>query len=682
MARWIVVAVLASFAAVYALTGAFLAIPVFGLQLVYLWRRAPGWWLLAVQAAVVYTTTLAFGTSVGILGFLAGSLLLTRLWPLAPLVAASGALIAPADKVDMTISLVLIGLVIYGLTRLTQRVDEVRAARLGLAAAAVAEERLRIAAELNDGLGRGLAEITRGATAALSGDRERLGEVVAAARRSLADARAAAAGFRAMSLGPEITTARAMLAAAGVEVTVHVAHAEPLGPAGSLLANILREAVTDVIRRGAATTCAIGTSQSGAEVTLTVTDDGVLSAGEESLGDLPGQVEAAGGTLTSTLSDQGLHTITATLPALREVARVPQEHVLSVALVAAVVVGFSIKALLGVPPELLPPAIGLLTLIGVLQLSSIKGRHPWRLVLMAVLTFAPIPLFGRTWLGTAGFLAGPILLALPASAAWPAVAAFMGVTAYAGAMLGLPLAVTVNYTVSTLVTGLVMYGLLKLARIVNELDAARDELARAAVVEERLRAARDLHDLLGHSLAAIMLKVELARRLDPDRARAELEDVLEMAAGAEADLRAVSGEHRELSLTAEAESARSVLGAAGIKVAVSLSHEDLSPEAETVLATVLREAVTNVLRHSTARTCTITTEPGVRLRVSNDGATRSAGRHGSSGIGNLTTRVAALNGTLATSYADGLFTLEAVVPQARNAATVRVNQAGSSSQGK
>ncbi|MFD0537556.1 histidine kinase [Actinomadura luteofluorescens] len=129
-----------------------------------------------------------------------------------------------------------------------------------------------------------------------------------------------------------------------------------------------------------------------------------------------------------------------------------------------------------------------------------------------------LAVFGKAWLGVAGFLAGTFLVGLPAWAAVPLVAACMAATGVAARALGLGTAAVANYVISTLVTGLVVFGLVRLARLVRDLRAAGDELARAATVQERLRAARDLHDLLGHSLAAILLKCELARR-SPRRTR-------------------------------------------------------------------------------------------------------------------------------------------------------------------
>ncbi|MGW0197866.1 histidine kinase [Nonomuraea sp. NPDC003201] len=646
----IVVVVFAGFASIYVAAGSPLALAVFGVQVAFArWRS---WWLVPLQAVLAYGSVLLSGSSVGVLGFVGGTLLLTRLWPLALAVAASAALLGPADPV---ISMVLISLIVYGLTKMIDRIDEVNAARLALAVTAAAEERLRIAAELSAGLGRALAAIADGA---------RTGEPdVETARRSLAEARAAAASYRAMSLAPETTTAKAMLTAAGVTVDVRVGHAEPLGPAGALLAAVLREAVTEIVRRRTATTCRIETFTEAGTVRLRVSHDGARTAGDESLGDLPAQVEEAGGTLSVGLTDDALVTVEARLPAtVTEPVPDPGGSVLPMALLAAVLVGFSAKALLvaGSPWPAIP-----LAAIVFMQLRSVEGRHPVALSIMAVLTFAPIPLFGQAWLGVAGFLAGPILLAFPWAVALPLVAAIVAVVAAAGALLGLPVPLIVNYPISTVVTGLVVYGLFKLAQLARELHESRDGPARAAVVEERLRAARDLHDLLGHTLAAILLKCELARRLDAERARKELDDVLSMTEQAIRDLRTVSGGHRELSLATEAESARSLLATAGIDVLLDLGHDTLAGEADTTLGIVLREAVTNVLRHSSARRCTITTsvrDGAVRLSVRNDGARAAEGRRGSAGIGNLTTRLTALDGRLAVSQEDGCFELTATVP--------------------
>jgi signal transduction histidine kinase len=278
--------------------------------------------------------------------------------------------------------------------------------------------------------------------------------------------------------------------------------------------------------------------------------------------------------------------------------------------------------------------------------------------LLALLSYVPILWFGAAWLGAAGFFAGALLVALPAVASWPLVVAAMAGAGLLGSLYSLETPLIVNYTLSVLVSALLVNGLVRLAQLAEELQAASASLARAAVVQERLRAARDLHDLLGHSLAAILLKCELARRLitkDPVRAESELRDVVAMAAQARADMRTVTGDALEMSFEAELESARSVLIAAGVDVEINaVSYTG------TVLSVVLREAVTNVLRHSKARHVRITATP-TSLTVENDGITGAVTPPGS-GLGNLTTRLAAQGGTLAVQVSDGWFRLSASDP--------------------
>ncbi|MFI0404803.1 sensor histidine kinase [Actinomadura sp. 3N508] len=633
------------------------------------------------QALAAYTAVIAFGTSVGLLGFVAGALLSAGAWPVAAGVVGSAALIdllrgGGASVVDVTITCLLIGLVAYGLVRLAERAADTAAARLPLTMAAVERERLRIAAELNKGLGDGLATISDGARQAV--DRPAaIGDVLAVARRSLNDARAAAADFRSMSLAPEASAARALLEAADVQADVRTGHREPLGPAGALLALVLREAVTDVVRTGSARTCVIETSESGGAVKLRVANDGVRTAarGAEGLAEAAERVREAGGAFSAGLGDDGRFAVEAVVDAGDRTVPVPDRSAyrLSLALLAAVLAGFCVKGLLLVPwgPRW-AVAAAVLALIAVAQLVWTSGGRPrgWPLIL-AVLSVAPAPVFGEAWLGASGVLAGTFLVGLPVRAAAPLVAATMAGVGAGAVALGLGTAAVVNYTVSTLVTGLVVYGLVRLARLVRDLQVAGAELARAATVQERLRAARDLHDLLGHSLAAILLKCELARRLagaDAERARAELAEVVAMAEQARGDLRtATGGAAAELSLDGEVASARSVLTAAGVEVEVEVEGgHAVDGEVSAVLGTVLREAVTNVLRHSSATRCAIRAERvggTVRLVVENDGLDPAAPRTPpGAGIGNLTTRLAALGGTLsARADGTGRFRLEATI---------------------
>jgi two-component system sensor histidine kinase DesK len=224
-------------------------------------------------------------------------------------------------------------------------------------------------------------------------------------------------------------------------------------------------------------------------------------------------------------------------------------------------------------------------------------------------------------------------------------------------------------------TGLIVYGLTTLSSVVTAMDAARTELAKMAVAQERLRFARDLHDLLGYSLSAISMKTELTHRLvtkNPVRAQEELTQIIEISRQALSDVRSVASGYRELSLDDEAVSARSVLSAADVDVRMEISHHDLPTPVRTVLATVLREGVTNILRHSKAERCDITlrqTDSDVTITITNDGVSHEPQAQlsdGGSGIQNLSNRVANLDGTLSTGTdQDGRFRLRATIPTSR-----------------
>ena len=183
------------------------------------------------------------------------------------------------------------------------------------------------------------------------------------------------------------------------------------------------------------------------------------------------------------------------------------------------------------------------------------------------------------------------------------------------------------------------------SRANQRLLRADEEIERLATIAERERIARDLHDLLGHTLSVIVLKSELAARLvrsDPDRATAEVKDIEHIGREALGEVRAAVAGYRARGIGAELDGARMALEAAGVDVEVHADPTDLPPEQESALAMALREAVTNVVRHADARRATITiTTVGtdVRLEVSDDGR-GSAGLAGS-GITGMRERIAA-----------------------------------------
>jgi two-component system sensor histidine kinase DesK len=200
------------------------------------------------------------------------------------------------------------------------------------------------------------------------------------------------------------------------------------------------------------------------------------------------------------------------------------------------------------------------------------------------------------------------------------------------------------------------------------LHAARTELAELAVGRERLRVARDLHDLLGQSLSAISLKGDLAGRLlhsDASAARAEIEGLTRVARDALRGIRAVTRDQYAVSLRTEVDAAAALLATAGIGVSVELDVPDLPGPVEGMLAWAVREGVTNLLRHSDARTCSITTtrsDGTFRLEIVSDGARPPTA--GGSGLAGLAERARALSGSVAAERTrDGRFRLLVEVPE-------------------
>ncbi|MCZ0978227.1 histidine kinase [Streptomyces diastatochromogenes] len=308
------------------------------------------------------------------------------------------------------------------------------------------------------------------------------------------------------------------------------------------------------------------------------------------------------------------------------------------------------------------------------------------LAAQAVLSYLPLVWFGAFWGAMAGFFAGSLLLLLRPAAGWT----LYGLTALSMVVPGVVYergAIDTVYLVqTTALTGLVVYGLSRLTSLVDQLHKARADLARLAVSNEQLRFSRDLHDLLGYSLSAVTLKSELIRRLiptNPHRACEEVDEVLDISRQALADVRRVASGYREMSLVSELASAESVLAAADVEVTVDVQDglERLGLVTSTVLATVLREGVTNLLRHSKASRCWISARvegDTVRLAIVNDGLVGSQLRspHSGSGLGNLERRLEDIGGRLVAQRLPDdsdtdLFRLTAETPMGRARAEER-----------
>jgi two-component system sensor histidine kinase DesK len=230
---------------------------------------------------------------------------------------------------------------------------------------------------------------------------------------------------------------------------------------------------------------------------------------------------------------------------------------------------------------------------------------------------------------------------------------------------------TISLTATTLGIGFMMFAFRRLIQLNQELVDAREEVARLAVSEERARFARDLHDLLGHSLSVIAVKAELAERLlqrDPARAAEHVADVKTVAREALAEVRdAVSG-YRQPTLVSELEGARMALQAAGIEASLEGAEVELPADVEAVLAWAVREGTTNIVRHSGARSCRIVVQPGlaaVSAEVVDDGHPQDPAGQGH-GLAGLRERAARVAGEVeAGPGPDGGFRLRVTVPRVR-----------------
>lgn len=201
----------------------------------------------------------------------------------------------------------------------------------------------------------------------------------------------------------------------------------------------------------------------------------------------------------------------------------------------------------------------------------------------------------------------------------------------------------------------------------TKLRMANEEIEQLAAVAERERIARDLHDVLGHTLSVIVLKAELAGRLierDPQRAAQEIADVEKIARTALGEVREAIGGYRSQGLPAEMELARSTLHAAGVTLACETPLPHLHAAEETVLCLAVREAVTNIVRHAQATHCSIgfntATDGCHSLLITDDGAHPRLQE--GNGLRGMRERVQSLGGRLSITTDPGV-TLLIELPQ-------------------
>ncbi|MFH8348477.1 sensor histidine kinase [Streptomyces sp. NPDC018045] len=299
---------------------------------------------------------------------------------------------------------------------------------------------------------------------------------------------------------------------------------------------------------------------------------------------------------------------------------------------------------------------------------------------IAALAVLLASVLGPNWLVLFTFVCVSVAVTQPFSTSRWAIPALTGVLVLIGLRHEGVRVYLFAYALPCLLSGFAMVGVQYLIRTTKELREAREEVARLAANEERLRLARDLHDLLGHSLSLITLKSELAGRMlpaEPDRAAQQVADIERVSRQALVDVREAVTGYRRPRLVVELAGARAALRTAAITAdidpAVEQEHRGLAEDGEGALAWALREAVTNVVRHSGADRCEVLLteewEADERrflcLSVIDDGTgPPRGGGHDGNGLSGLRERLALADGRLETGTAPRGrgFALRAYVP--------------------
>jgi two-component system sensor histidine kinase DesK len=276
------------------------------------------------------------------------------------------------------------------------------------------------------------------------------------------------------------------------------------------------------------------------------------------------------------------------------------------------------------------------------------GHEPWAWVAASVIGAAPLVL---RWPAACLLAAGLLVAVAVGAAVW-------------GQSVTRNLVLTLVAAAALMLMGQVVVWLL---RLLVAADAARTTEAELAVSQERLRLAQELHDLLGQRLGVIALKAELAGQLvgnEPARCRAETADIQRLAGDTLRDVRTAVHELGTVDLAAQLQTARLVLSSAGVRPVITVEPLALPPAASQLVAAVIREAVTNVLRHSDARTVWIdlaTTDGSVTLAVLNDEPRSAPGLTGL-GLAGLAQRCAQAGAVLRYGRAGDNFEVRVELP--------------------
>lgn len=300
-------------------------------------------------------------------------------------------------------------------------------------------------------------------------------------------------------------------------------------------------------------------------------------------------------------------------------------------------------------------ATGLATIASYLPWAS--PQTPWPIIIPAVVCVSLCMLTPLlSWRGV-------LPLTLAAGLLLGALGLLMGMPWRFRIVYAIVIAIFVPFFVLT------AWSLVWMLRVLYQLRDAQEAQARLAVADERLRISRDLHDVFGRTLATIAVKSELAaglvERARNDEASAELAEIRQIADSAGKEVRRVVRGEIAGSLGQELDGARALLASAGVATTISGDAASVPPPVGEVLAWIVREGVTNVLRHSNASqaSLSVSVDDGeAALLIVNDGADRAGTSGTRTGIDSMRDRLAPLGGHLEATHEGGWFTLAATIP--------------------
>jgi two-component system sensor histidine kinase DesK len=288
---------------------------------------------------------------------------------------------------------------------------------------------------------------------------------------------------------------------------------------------------------------------------------------------------------------------------------------------------------------------------------------PWALAYvgaLVVLGALCIALLGEPGMACVVYVSVACVMALPLPVAAPVAALLVAGTLAVGALEDWGTQVGVAF--GTMAGSLAVLGLRAVTRRNLGLTSAYDTSAALAVDNERNRFARDLHDIMGHSLTVISVKAELAQKLidvDLDRARAEIVDLERLSRDALLDVRRAVEGYRDITLTGELVRAKAALNAAEIGAELPSSTDRVPPDLDELFAWTIREGVTNVIRHSRATRCEIVLTP-TSAEIRDDGTARPSPQGQGSGLAGLQERADEVGAVVVTRLLSPGFSLQVV----------------------